>query len=167
MSHPEQIHIQKYMSVEELDRRIRTLETNTKVLKRLYFVKYRYNGKSVEDACDLIGVKKPVGYIWQDRWNKEGYNGLIPRYAGGRPSKLSKEQKDRLLKLLEQKENWSTEEVRDLIHTEFNVEYTLKQIRIILRNYGMMCAKPYPHDYRRPADAEEILKKDYHLWRKM
>jgi putative transposase len=167
VSHPEQIHIKKQMSVEELDKRIKTLEHNTRVLKRLYFIRHRYNGKSVEEACDLVGVKKPVGYIWQDRWNEEGYKGLIPRFAGGRPSKLSKEQKDRLLQLLEQKDNWTSEEVRDLVHKEFNVEYTLKQIRIILKNYGMRCAKPYVHDYRRPEDAEDILKKDYRLWMKM
>jgi putative transposase len=76
--HPEQIHIQKHMAVEELDGRIKTLEINTRVLKRLYFIKHRYNGKSVEEACDLVGVKKPVGYIWQYRWNKEGYKGLAP-----------------------------------------------------------------------------------------
>jgi putative transposase len=155
------------MPVEELDKRIKTLEVKTRVLKRLYFIKHRYNGKSVEEACDLVGVKKPVGYIWQDRWNEEGYKGLIPRFAGGRPSKLSKEQKDRLLQLLEQKDNWTSEEVRDLIHKEFNVEYTLKQIRIILKSYGMRCAKPYVRDYRRPDDAEDILKKDCHLWKKM
>jgi putative transposase len=155
------------MSVEELDKRIKTLEHNTRVLKRLYFIRHRYNEKSVEEACDLVGVKKTVGYIWQDRWNEEGYKGLIPRFAGGRPSKLSKEQKDRLLQLLEQKDNWTSEEVRDLVHKEFNVEYTLKQIRIILKNYGMRCAKPYVHDYRRPEDAEDILKKDCHLWMKM
>jgi len=84
---------------------------------------------------------------------------LIPRYAGGRPSKLTKEQKDKLLELLKQKDNWTTEEVRDLIHKEFNVEYTLKQIRIILKKYGMKCAKLYTYDYRRPSDAEGILKK--------
>lgn len=155
------------MPVEELDKRIKTLELNTRVLKRLYFIKHRYNGKSVEAACDLVGVKKPVGYIWQERWNEEGYMGLIPRFAGGRPSKLSKEQKDRLFEHLKQKDSWTSEEVRDLVHTEFNAEYTLKQIRIILKSYGMRCAKPYVRDYRRPPDAEDILKKDCHRWMKM
>jgi putative transposase len=149
------------MVVEELDRRIKTLEINTRVLKRLYFIKYRYNGKSVEEACDLVGVKKPVGYIWQYRWNKEGYKRLTPRFAGGRPSKLTIEQKDKLHGLLQQRDSWTSEEVRDIIHREFNVEYTLKQIRIILRKYGMKCAKPYIHDYIRPENAEDILKKDY------
>jgi putative transposase len=38
------------MTGEELQRRIRMLETNTKVLQRLYFIKHRYDGKSVEEA---------------------------------------------------------------------------------------------------------------------
>ncbi len=155
------------MPEEELDKRIKTLEHNTRVLKRLYFVKHRYNGKSVEEACDLVGVKKTVGYIWQDRWNEEGYTGLIPRFAGGRPSKLTEKQKDRLPELLQQKDNWSSEEVRSLVLKEFNVEYTLKQTRVILKNYGMRCAKPYVLDYRRPEDAEDILKKGCRLWTKM
>jgi len=81
------------MTKEELRRRIKTLETNTKILQRLYFIKHRYDGKSVEEASRLVGVAKPVGYDWQERWNESGYDGLIPRYAGGRPSKLSDHQK--------------------------------------------------------------------------
>ncbi len=52
------------MPEEELDKRIKTLEHNTRVLKHLYFIKHRYNGISVEEACDLVGVSKIVGYIW-------------------------------------------------------------------------------------------------------
>jgi len=88
------------MTNEELQRRIKMLETNTKILKQLYFIKHRYDGKSVEEASRLVGVGKPVGYEWQERWNKSGYDGLIPRYAGGRPSKLSDQQKERLRFLL-------------------------------------------------------------------
>jgi hypothetical protein len=64
-----------------------------------------------------------------------------------------------LEQLLRQKENWTTKDVKDLISEEFNVEYTLKQIYIILRDMGMNFAKPYPHDYRRPSNAKEMLKK--------
>ena len=53
----------------------------------------------------------------------------------------------------------SSEEIRELIFNEFKVEYTSKQIRIILKNMGMRYAKPFSHDYRRPKNAEEILKK--------
>jgi putative transposase len=159
MPRPEQIAIRKHMTIEALLKQIKTLETDTKVLQRLYFIKYRYDGMSVEGASRLVGVAKPVGYAWQKRWNEEGYNGLIPRYAGGRPSKLSAQQKEKLYLLLKEKEAWTTEDVRFLILKEFNVEYTLKQIRVIAKKFDMKYAKPYAFDYRKPPNAEGILKK--------
>jgi len=162
VSKPEQIPLQKHMSQEELQKRIKTLENDVKVLKRLYFIKYRYNGLTVGQAGKLVGISKPVGYIWQSRWNEKGYDGLIPRYAGGRPSKLDQDQKDRLNQLLGQKSVWATEEVRLLVEKEFGVEYTPKQIRIIVKTLGMRYAKPYTYDYRRPDDAEDLLKNSTH-----
>jgi len=64
-----------------------------------------------------------------------------------------------LEQLLRQKENWTTKDIKDLIFKKFSIMYTLKKIYIIPRDMAMNFAKPYPHDYRRPADAEEMLKK--------
>jgi len=162
MSKPEQIPIRRHESVDELDKRIKTLEKDAKILKRLYFIKYRYAGESVECAARQVGITKCVGYIWQTRWNEQGYAGLVPRFAGGRPSKLRGEQKEQLYTHLKERDDWTTNEIREYIRNAFGVEYTLKQVRIILRNFGMRYAKPYAHDYRRPADAEECLKKPRH-----
>ncbi len=147
------------MGIEELNHKIKTVEKDVKILKRLYFVKFRYDGDSVEKATEKVGVTKRIGYIWQSRWNDKGYEGIIPRYAGGRPSKLTQPQKNELRQLLNQKEYWTTNDVKELISKEFNVDYTLKQIYIILRAMGMNFGKPFPRDYRRPSNAEEILKK--------
>ena len=46
-----------------------------------------------------------------------------------------------------------------MIRDEFGTEYTMKQVWIILKKMGMRHAKPYPHDKRRPKDAENVLKK--------
>ena len=79
--------------LDDLNRLIKSLERSTTMLKRLLFVKYRYNGDSVEEAAKRIGITKMIGYVWQRRWNNEGYKGLIPRYAGNGPSKLSEGQR--------------------------------------------------------------------------
>jgi len=84
MPRPEQIHIERHITIEEITKRIKYLEKDVKVLKRLYFIKYRYDEMSIEESAQRVGISKPVGYIWQKRWNEEGYSGLIPRYAGGR-----------------------------------------------------------------------------------
>lgn len=159
MPRSEQIPIQKHMTTDELESRIKTLEKDTKILKRLYFVKYRYKGDSVEESSQRIGITRNEGYIWQRRWNEQGYGGLIPRYGGGRPMKLSSEKLDRLIDLLNQKTTWTTDDVRTMIHQEFGVEYTMKQIRIILKKLNMAYGKPFTQDYRRPDDAESLLKK--------
>jgi len=160
MPRPEQIPIDRHLTSEDLNLRIKSLEKDTKVLKRLYFIKYRYEGYGVEAAAQLVGVSHNTAYIWQRRWNESGYIGLIPKYAGGKPSKLSDSQKEQLKMKLEELDNWTTNEVRTLIFNEFKVEYSLKQVRIILRKFGMKYAKPYPHDFRKPENAEEILKKN-------
>lgn len=159
MARPEQIPIQHHMNVEELNQRIKTLEKNTKILQRLYFIKYRYENESVEVASVRVGITKNEGYIWQRRWNKEGYPGIIPQYAGGRPSKLTLNQMNELAIHLKNGSNWTTEEVRSLVKEKFEIEYTPKQIRIILKKIGMHYAKPYTRDYRKPDNADELLKK--------
>ena len=159
MAKPEQIPIEHHLSSEELLKRIKSLEKDTRVLQRLYFVKHRYEGASVAESAKLVGTSKPVAYQWQERWNKDGYDGLIPRFAGGCPSKLLDEQKEELEEILHQRDDWSTKEVKELIFNRFNVTYTGKQILEILKKFGMHHAKPYSHDYRRPEDAEDRLKK--------
>jgi putative transposase len=159
MSRREEIPIQRLMNIEDLNRKIKSVEKDVKILKRLYFIKFRYSGDSVEKASEKVGVTKRIGYIWQNRWNEMGYEGIIPRYAGGRPSKISEQQKSELEKILRRKESWTTKEIKDVISREFNVDYNLKQIYIILRDMGMNFGKPYPRDYRRPTNAEEMLKK--------
>ena len=147
------------MPIDEINRNIKSLEKDVKILKRLYYVKFRYSGDSVEVASSKVGVTKMIGYEWQKRWNEDGYKGLIPRYSGGRPSKLSDEQKDDLKVLLKERNDWTTSEVKELIKDLFHVDYTIKQIRIILKKFGMRFGKPFVKDYRRPTNASDILKK--------
>jgi putative transposase len=138
----EQIPIEHHLSSEELLKRIKSLEKDTRVLQRLYFVKHRYEGATVEEAANLVGISKPIAYQWQKRWNQDGYGGLKPRFAGGCPSKLSDEQKEKLKIMLQGRDDWSTKEVQELILKEFNAEYTTKQILVILKKFGMRHAKP-------------------------
>ena len=66
---------------------------------------------------------------------------MIPRYAGGRLSKLNSQQTDKLVQLLKQEGAWTIDEVKSLTTDEFGVEDALKQIRIIVRKFGMKYAK--------------------------
>ncbi len=96
--------------------------------------------------------------MWIDQWNTEGYEGVRPRFGGGRPPKLAEGQKEQLRQKLKSKSNWLTHEVRALIKMEFDVAYSDRHVRKILRTFGMHYAKPYPSDYRRPDNAQEMLE---------
>ena len=118
-------------------------------------------GKNVSESCLSVGVSIATGYSWQERWNLEGYAGLIPKYGGGKPSKMTNQQKEALWEILHTKDHWTTNEVKQLIQLEFGISYSMDQTRRILRNFNMLFGKLYPQDYRRPPEAEEILKKTF------
>ncbi|MBW9221069.1 transposase [Methanothermococcus sp. SCGC AD-155-M21] len=126
----------KHLSEEELDRKIRE-QKDARVLKRLCFVRHLYSGMSVKKAADLIGVTKATGYSWLKRWNSKGYRGLIPEFGGGRPPKLTEEDKEKLKNILKEKDSWTTKEVQKLIEKKFGVEYSSYHVRRILKSFGM------------------------------
>ena len=159
MGRKEILLIDRKMPLEELDQRIRTLEKDTRILKGLYFITHRYNGDSVEEACEKVGVYKMVGDQWQKRLNEDGYEGSVPRIGGGKPPKLSEEDMNRMSDTLKKRDYWTTEDVQSIVNGESNASFTLKHIRTILWKMGMHYSKPYQRDYHRPGNAEDSLKK--------
>ena len=87
-------------------------------MKRLLFIKYRYDGNSVEFASRKIGITKMMGYIWQKRWNHDGYKGLIPIYARKGPSKMSPVQLKELKEKLHERQ-FTTSQVKYMVREEF------------------------------------------------
>lgn len=161
MTGREQIAIVKHVPMSVLKKRIKHHKGLPEVVPRLLFIRLRYKEVSVVKAAEAVGVSPQTGYNWQERWNAEGLAGLVPKYAGGRPSRLTTDQKTALLEKLREKEHWTTTEVQHLIQSDFDVKYSLNQVRRILRSSGMHFGKPYPRDYRRPADAERQFKKTF------
>ncbi len=159
MTRSSSLKVRKWITADELKKIVRKKEKDIKVLNRLHFMNYLYQGYNVPEASEKLGITKQTGYIWLERWNEEGYNGLIPRFAGGRPSKLTDTEKNQIKEILKDRDDWTTKEVAKLIYDKFGVEYSLKQVIIILRKLGLKFGKPYPQDYRRLPDAEKQLKK--------
>ncbi|MFP4655378.1 MAG: helix-turn-helix domain-containing protein [Methanohalobium sp.] len=90
MTKSEQNPIKKHITYNEILDLIKHVKY-ARVLTRLYFIKYRYESDSVIVSSERVGTSSTVGHRWQKRWNESGYDGLIPRYTGGRPSKLTQQ----------------------------------------------------------------------------
>ena len=145
----------KHVSIDELKKLIRKEKDKYK-FERLLFINQLYLGASVETACERMCIAIQSGYNWLDLWNQKGYEGLAPEFGGGTPPKLTDQQTQQLKDKLKSG-NWLTQEVRALVKKDFNVLYSLRHISRTLRDFGMNYAKPYPHDYRRPGNAVELL----------
>ena len=152
-----EVTVERHLSEKELEALIKR-EKEKRLLERLIFIRTLYDGEGAERAAQRLGRCKMTGYLWLKRWNAGGLEGLRPTFRGGRPSKLSAEERERLEETLRERDDWTTREVRSLIHERFGVRYSLRNVRRILRGLGMMYCKPYPRDYRRPEDAEERLR---------
>ena len=159
MGRKQEKEIIKHITLEELTKIIKKEEKSVRVLERLYFVKFIYNGDTIKEACQKVNISEPTGYSWLDSWNKQGYKGLVPNFSGGPKPKVGEAEREELKRMLGEKDAWTLREVRELIKEKFNVEYSEMQFWRILTSWNMHHAKPYVLDKRRPDDAETILKK--------
>lgn len=151
--------VKKWMGKKELVRKIKEKNVEARMLQRLLFIKYLYEGDSVPQAADKVEVTFPVGYEWRNRWNEHGYNGLVPQFDGGPKPRLSENQKEDLKAELKQRDDWTTKEIRQRIIDRFGVIYTERHVSRLLKSFGMNHGKPFQQDYRRPEDADKQLKK--------
>jgi putative transposase len=120
--------------VVEFDRLIE-IETDKKVLKKLYYLRLRGKGLNVATASDLINFKQSTAYHLDDVWRYEGYAGLFHKKGAGREIKLNKEEFERFGQILGEKEEWLMNDLLDLVKNEFNVEYSYTGLKKLLDTY--------------------------------
>jgi putative transposase len=149
----------EHLSPTELDRAINEAQKadETRLVRRLCFVKNLYNGQTQQQAGDAVGVSQPTSSRWARAWNDAGVEGLRPRFGGGRPPKLPPAQWDDICAVLEDGQPWTSREIHALIEDRYGVTYHPTHLARKLRTSGMNYAKPRPMDPRSPDDADEIL----------
>ena len=151
------IVVERHLTDEELRSELKKVD-DPKVVRRLCFVSNLYAGDTLKEATGRVGASRAIGSEWLKRWNEGGPNGLIPRFGGGRPPKLTHQQSRDHQRLLEEGQPWTTTEIHQLIEEEFGVSYHLGHIpRLLRQTYWMSYSIPRPEIPSRPANAEEIL----------
>ena len=150
---------------EELEERLAVESDNGIKIKLIFLNAFGNSNIPYEAACALCGIHTSTGYVWVRRWNENGYDGLQEDVnQGGRPAKLSENDLKRLEGILKEKDYWTTKEVRKEIMEKFDVDLSDDTaVRILRHKLGMRFSKPYPIDYRRPADSEALLENQLHL----
>ena len=149
----------EHLSNAELDDAIDAAQKadETRLVRRLCFVKNLYEGNTQQQAGTAVGVSQPTSSRWARAWNQNGTEGLRPRFGGGRPPKLTPTQWDEICALLKDSQPWTPREIHALIEDRYGVTYHPTHLARKLRTSGMHYAKPRPMDPRSPDDAEKVF----------
>jgi len=143
-----------------LDKLIKRHQQEADVLRKLIFIRFLYNGKTVDEAVELMEISLSTGHRWLDEWNDGGYENLYPKYKnGGRKAKLTDEQFKKLDEIMINESFLSTRKVHEIIKNEFNVDYSISRIPAIVNKLGYSYKKGYILYSKMPDDAEIVLKK--------
>ncbi|MCL4334159.1 MAG: helix-turn-helix domain-containing protein [Candidatus Thermoplasmatota archaeon] len=149
--------VRRHISESDLLKAIKSERVRARIVPRLMFIRLLYKGMSVPKASSEMKIQKRLGYIWLKKWNNFGIDGLIPMISPGGPRRLSDEQLKQLKDDLSSG-SWTTEDVRKHIEERFRVIYSARQVSRILKGFNMHHSEPYPHDYRKPKNAEDNVK---------
>jgi len=134
-------------------------EKNLKIKDRARAILLMKKNYKQYEVAEILRVTERTLYNWKTRYEQHGYDGLLDKPIPGRDTFLDDEDMVKLRGLLKKRQYWTAKEVQALINKEFGRMFVLRQVHRILRKLGMHCGKPYVEDYRRPPEAEEILKK--------
>ena len=117
MATSRRIEVAKNLSEDQLGEAINEAQKadETRLVRRLCFVKNLYLGDTTSMAARRVGVSRHTGDRWLARWNAGCVDGLRPSFAGGRPAKLSPEQFEEFFTLLKEGQPWTPQEIDDLL----------------------------------------------------
>lgn len=79
---PREIRLVKSVPKNEL-MELYKKETNARIKPRLLAIIHLYEGKTGKDTSKLVKTSYPSLIRWVERWNRNGYKGLIPNFTGG------------------------------------------------------------------------------------
>ena len=160
MANKIQKQVKKCIKKTRLNKLISRHQQNADVLKKLIFIRFLYDGKTVEEAAKLMVISFSTGHRWLDEWNEGGYENLYPKYKNcGRKAKLTEEQFKKLDEIMINESFLSTRKVHKIIKEQFNIDYSITRIPAIVKKLGYSYKKGYIIYSKMPADAEIALKK--------
>jgi len=156
------VEIKDHLQMNELEELLREFNFYQRIYFRILFLKMLRQNFSIKDATNLLNVSERTGKNWLKKYNKLGFDGLIPNFGGGRPSFLTDKQLDEIKEIIGNKDvNYTIKDVRKLIFEKYGIKYSYKQTWVICRkklklNYG----KPSPESPDRSPTRKEDLKKN-------
>lgn len=113
-------------------------------------MRLRRSVKNLSMVSRIVRASVSSVFRWKQALQHDGSQGLRAKPAPGRPPRLSKRQKDKLIQLLlkgpravgYRTELWTLKRIAQLIQREFGVRYHPGHVWKLLTQLGWSCQKP-------------------------
>ena len=127
-------------------------------------------GKNLPAIARALSASVSSVFRWLQTYREKGVRGLKPQPTPGRPPKLTKAQKSRLVQVLlngplaagYRTDLWTLSRVAKVIHKQFGVQYHPSHVWKLLVGLGWSCQKPERRALQR--DEEEIAHWKRYRW---
>ena len=121
-----------------------------RVVLRIQGILMSWAGHTTGEIADHLKVHRSTVALWIDQWNQHGKEGLLEGYRSGRPTALSREDRERLCDILDsgpvasglESGIWTSPLVRQVIEEEFGQRYHTGHVRKLLQQLGYSVQRP-------------------------
>lgn len=118
--------------------------------RRMKAIKFLDEDLSLNEIARRIGCNASSVMRWRDRWLSGGEEALRVRTSPGRPSRMSRAEKRRLLRYLVRgplefgwtTDIWTTRRIVTLIQKQFGISYHFTHVARLLHALGWSPQKP-------------------------
>jgi transposase len=151
-----------------------TRSMNGGQVRRLLSIAAVYDGMDRGAAARVGGMDRQTLRDWVHRFNAEGPDGLIDRWAGGPKPRLTAAQKEALSRIVEAGPDrdrdgvvrWRCVDLKGVIRDRFGVDYHERTVGKILNELGFSHVSARPqHPGQDPAMIEAFKKTSPGHWR--
>jgi putative transposase len=120
--------------------------------ERYQAVYLHLDGYKMKEIAKIIGRQPVTVSSYISNYKKMGIEGLVLKYSPGKPSKLSKDQKDILVETVATKipadvgftakYNWTLALVVEFVKNKWDIAYSLKGMSLVLHSLGLSYTRP-------------------------
>lgn len=144
-------------------------ETDPKVRERILMIKMLKEGKTSVNVGKEFSCPHSKVLYWKYRFEEEGLSGLRTREQTGRPPKIPKEKMERIRTVIDGKEWWTVKVVRELIHKEEGILYSIRHMQRLMHAWGFGIIRPSKKHVNKASKEEiRVFKKGLEepLWKR-
>ncbi len=142
-------------------------EQNARAKIRLQILLLRKKKYTQQEIAASTSVTQGTVSNVCNRFFKEGWSSIYDKPRSGKPSALSKRQKEQLYRAMQEElvngnisRGWQTKDVRIFMKQHFHQEYTPQHTRRIMHQFGMSWKVPRPQHQKQNPENIAAFKKN-------